>query len=102
LGDARVCRRNPVGKLPDLYLRGTPDGTNKISILNPKILKGIILLAVSFPFLFGGPAFFYWIAGPALQQGNWVPAAFIVTGMFVGVGIVVRAIGILLDGFFGR
>jgi hypothetical protein len=52
--------------------------------------------------MFGGPAFFYWVAGPALQAGNWIPAAFIVTAMFVGVGILVRGIGILLDGFFGR
>ncbi|MEN9431396.1 MAG: hypothetical protein RL206_315 [Bacteroidota bacterium] len=70
--------------------------------MNPKILRGIVWLSASFPFMFGGPAFFYWIAGPALQEGNWIPAAFIVTAMFVGVGVLVRGIGILLDGFFGR
>ncbi len=36
-----------------------------------KLVKGLTFLAFAFPFLFVGPAFYYWIGAPALQQGKW-------------------------------
>lgn len=65
-----------------------------------KLVKGLTFLAFAFPFLFVGPAFYYWIGAPALQQGKWGWTAFIVLMMFGAVGVVVRGLVLILDGFF--
>ena len=65
-----------------------------------KLVKGVTFLSIAFPFLFAGPAFYYWVGAPALRVGNWGWAAFIVIMMFVSVGLVVRGIALVLDGFF--
>jgi len=66
----------------------------------PSLIKGVIILAFSFPFLFAGPAFYFWIGAPALRQGNWGWTAFIVISMFVGAGLIIRGIVAILDSFF--
>jgi hypothetical protein len=55
-----------------------------------KLVKGMIFLSIAFPFLFAGPAFYYWIGAPALREGAWGWTAF----------IAVRGIALVLDGFF--
>jgi len=66
----------------------------------PSLIKGVIILAFSFPFLFAGPAFYFWIGAPALRQGNWGWTAFIVICMFIGAGLIIRGIVAILDSFF--
>jgi len=66
----------------------------------PSLIKGVMILAFSFPFLFAGPAFYFWIGAPALRQGNWGWTAFIVISMFVGAGLIIRGIVAILDSFF--
>ena len=66
----------------------------------PSLIKGIMILAFSFPFLFAGPAFYFWIGAPALRQGNWGWTACIGICMFVGAGLRIRGIVAILDSFF--
>ncbi|CAI8327985.1 MAG: Uncharacterised protein [Owenweeksia sp. TMED14] len=72
----------------------------KKSTKNSSLMKGVLILAFSFPFLFAGPAFYFWIGAPALRQGNWGWTAFIVILMFVGAGLIIRGIVAILDGLF--
>ena len=72
----------------------------KKSTKNSSLMKGVLILAFSFPFLFAGPAFYFWIGAPALRQGNWPTTAFIVILMFVGAGLIIRGIVAILDGLF--
>jgi len=65
-----------------------------------KLVKGLIFLSIAFPFLFAGPASYYWIGAPALREGAWGWTAFIVVMMFSAAAFAVRGIAMILDGFF--
>lgn len=67
-----------------------------------KLMKGVTILAVSFPFYFLGPAFYYWKGQPEMQQGNWIWAAVAILLMFVAVALTIRALAIVLDAFFEK
>ena len=68
----------------------------------PSLMKGVIILAFSFPFLFAGPAFYFWIGAPALKNGNWFWTGLIVTLMFVGAGLIILGIVAILDSLFDQ
>lgn len=65
-----------------------------------KLMKGLNILALSFPFYFFGPAFYYWKGAPAMKDGNWWWAAIAIILMFTAVALTIRAIAIVLDAFF--
>lgn len=65
-----------------------------------KLMKGLNILAIAFPFYFFGPAFYYWKGAPEMQNGNWYWAAGAIILMFAAVGLTIRALAIILDAFF--
>ena len=68
----------------------------------PSLMKGVIILAFSFPFLFAGHAFYFWIGVPALKNGYWFWTGLLVTLMFVGAGLIIRGIVAILDSLFDQ
>ncbi|KAB2814865.1 DUF6095 family protein [Phaeocystidibacter luteus] len=67
-----------------------------------KLMKGLNILAISFPFYFFGPAFYYWKGAPEMREGNWIWAAAAIILMFVAIAFTVRALAIILDAFFDK
>lgn len=65
-----------------------------------KLMKGVQILAIAFPFYFFGPGFYFWKGAPEMQNGNWYWAAGAILLMFVAVGLTIRALAIILDAFF--
>lgn len=66
-----------------------------------KLMKGINILALAFPFIFLGPSLYYW-KGEAVRQGEWIWAAVSILMMAAGVALIIRGLAVILDGFFDQ
>ena len=65
-----------------------------------KLMKGVNLMAIAFPFIFGGPTLFYFKGAQALQNNEpwWlvISLALMATAVFFAV----KGLRIIMDAFF--
>lgn len=65
-----------------------------------KMIKGLRFLAVAFPFIFMGPALYFGLGKPAMEQGNYLWAGVSVLLMVGAVYFGVRGLRTVLAAFF--
>ena len=65
-----------------------------------KLMRGINLLAIAFPFIFGGPTLFYFKGAKAIENGEpwWLILSILV--MLIAVFYAVRGLRTLLHAIF--
>lgn len=87
---------------PFHYQMNKIDEISSMATDKDKLMKGVNMAAIAFPFYFFGPAVYYWKGAPEMQDGNWWWAAGAVLLMFVAVGFTIRALATILEAFFDR
>jgi hypothetical protein len=67
-----------------------------------KLMKGIRLMAVGFPFIFMGPALMYWLGIPGLRNENYI--AFTISIVLMGLAgfFCVKGLRTILSAFFDK
>ena len=67
-----------------------------------KLLKGINFMALSFPFIFGGPTLFHYKGAQALRNGEpwWLVLSIVI--MLIAVFFAVKGLRIIMAAFFDK
>ncbi len=65
-----------------------------------KLMRGINVMAFSFPFILFGPALYFWKGAKGWQNGEWWWGVLSVLIMGVAVFMAVKGLRLILDGLF--
>ena len=66
-----------------------------------KIVRGINLMAFSFPFILFGPALYFWKGAKGWTNGEWYWSVLSVIVMLIAIYMAVRGLKLILAGIFG-
>lgn len=67
-----------------------------------KLMRGVNLMAWAFPFIFFGPALFFWKGARGWQSGEWWWWVLSLIIMLAAVVLMVKGLRLVLAGFFGK
>lgn len=66
-----------------------------------KLMRGINIIAFSFPLILLGPALYFWKGAASWQNGQWWWAILSLLIMIAAVYLVVKGLRTILAGLFG-